>query len=220
MPLRQLIKLSDAHPKFKHVAVCKLDALLALCEAPTCRRAQLLNYFGEPMADVACGNCDICHQPPGVWDGTIAAQKALSRIFRTGQHFDTAHLIDVLRGNHSEEVSQCGHDKISTFGIGRELSEKEWQAVFRQLTALGYRARDSEDHCSLRLTPAWRAVLKGEQIIHLRLLSQRKSIPSARHPPDSNLSNIQREQVSFLDRFLQTIPQNFPCVAQKQHNVA
>ncbi|WP_090579662.1 RQC domain-containing protein [Nitrosomonas sp. Nm58] len=107
-----------------------------MCEATTCCRARLLDYFGETMADVTCGNCDICHHPPAVWDGTIVAQKALPCANRSGQHFNTEHLIYVLhRESYIESVRQQKYDKISTFGIGKELNEREWHAVFQQLTA-------------------------------------------------------------------------------------
>ncbi|MDV6345663.1 RQC domain-containing protein [Nitrosomonas sp. Is37] len=129
--------------------------------------------------------------PPGVWDGTIAAQKALSCVYRTGQRFDPEYLIDVLRGNHNESVSKWGYDKISTFGIGKEFNKGAWHAVFRQLTVLGYLAWDNADHRSLHLTPACRAVLKGEQIIHLRLSSKRKPSTSARRMHDSISPNSQ-----------------------------
>ncbi len=189
--LRHLLERSGAQPKFKHIALAKLDALLALCEATTCRRALLLDYFGETMTAVACGNCDICYRSPRVRDGTIAAQKVLSCVYRTGQRFDPEYLIDVLRGNHNENISKWGHDKISTFGIGKELNEGAWRAVFRQLTAIGYLAWNNTYHRSLRLTPACRAVLKGEQIIHLRLSFKPKPSTSACIMHDSISPNSQ-----------------------------
>jgi ATP-dependent DNA helicase RecQ len=135
---------------------------------------RLLEYFGEAPADSACGNCDVCLDPPQVWDGTVAAQKALSCAFRTGQRFGAGHLIDVLRGNDTARVRQWAHDKVSTFGIGKELDEKAWRAVFRQLAALGLLTADSEGHGSLRLAASSRAVLTGNQTVRLRLQPERK----------------------------------------------
>lgn len=171
---RRMIEGSEADAQFKRVASTKLDALLALCEATTCRRARLLEYFGEAAASIACGNCDVCLNPPQVWDGTVAAQKALSCAFRTGQRFGAGHLIDVLRGNETGRVTQWGHTKVSTFGIGKELDDKAWRAVFRQLAALGLLTADSEGHGSLRLTTTSRAVLNGSQTVSLRLQPARK----------------------------------------------
>ena len=171
---RRMIEDSPAEAQFKRSASAKLDALLALCEATTCRRARLLEYFVEAPASAACGNCDVCLDPPQVWDGTVAAQKALSCAFRTGQRFGAGHLIDVLRGNDTARVRQWAHDKVSTFGIGKELDEKAWRAVFRQLAALGLLTADSEGHGSLRLAAASRAVLTGNHTVRLRMQPERK----------------------------------------------
>ncbi|MDQ3185389.1 MAG: DNA helicase RecQ [Pseudomonadota bacterium] len=181
---RRMIEGSEAQAQFKRIASTKLDALLALCEATTCRRARLLDYFSEAATSTACGNCDVCLDPPQVWDGTVAAQKALSCAFRTGQRFGAGHLIDVLRGNDTERVRQWSHDKVSTFGIGKELEEKPWRAVFRQLAALGLLTADGEGHGSLRLTAASRAVLNGSQTVLLRLQPQsKKATPKAMATP-------------------------------------
>ncbi|SDY38388.1 ATP-dependent DNA helicase RecQ [Nitrosomonas sp. Nm33] len=128
--LWRLIERSEAQPRFKHIAFAKLDALLALCEATTCRRVRLLDYFGETMIAVACGNCDICHHPPGVWDGTIAAQKALSCVYRTGQRFDPEYLIDVLRSNHSESVSKWGMTKSALLVSAKSLMKEHGMQFF------------------------------------------------------------------------------------------
>jgi len=178
---RRMIEGSEAEAQFKRIASTKLDALLALCEATTCRRVRLLEYFGEAAATTACGNCDVCLNPPQVWNGTVAAQKALSCTFRTGQRFGAGHLIDVLRGNDTERARQWGHDKVSTFGIGKELEEKTWRAVFRQLAALGLLTADGGVHGSLRLTAASRAVLNGGQTVFLRLQPERKKTTVVRH---------------------------------------
>jgi ATP-dependent DNA helicase RecQ len=163
---RRMIDASDADAQFKRVAGSKLDALLGLCEATTCRRVRLLAYFGE--ASAPCGNCDTCLEPPQVWDGTVVAQKALSCAFRCGQRFGAGHLIDVLLGNETDRVVQWGHRELSTFGIGTELDKKQWQAVFRQLVAQGVLAVDHAGYGALKLTEASRAVLTGGNTIHLR----------------------------------------------------
>lgn len=172
---RRMIEESEAQLKFKQVATRKLEAMLSLCETITCRRSRLLSYFGE-VDTAPCGNCDTCINPPQVWDATIEVQKALSCVYRTGQNFGAGHLIDVLRGNLTERVQQWHHDRISTFGIGKDLPEKAWRAVFRQIVALGLLTTDSEGHGALCLTEISRAVLKGQQTVHLRLQTKsRKS---------------------------------------------
>ena len=163
---RRMIDESDADDTFKRLAHAKLDALLALCESATCRRQRLLAYFGE--ASQPCGNCDICLDPPQTWDGTEAARKALSCVYRTGQRFGAGHLCDVLLGRDTERIRQWRHDRVSTYGIGKELGEKEWRAVFRQLVALGMLDVDHSGFGALRLGEASRPVLKGTQSVMLR----------------------------------------------------
>jgi len=169
---RRMIEQSEADTQFKRVAGAKLDALLGLCEATGCRRVRLLDYFGE--ASEPCGNCDVCLDPPQVWDGTVAAQKALSCVFRTGQRFGAVHLIDVLRGKETDRVEQWGHRELSTFGIGTDIDEKTWRAVFRQLVAQNLLVVDHDSFGSLKLTEASRAVLKGERSVHLRKMAEGK----------------------------------------------
>jgi ATP-dependent DNA helicase RecQ len=177
---RRMIEASGAEPKFKRIAAAKLDALLGLCEASTCRRVRLLAYFDEAAAP--CGNCDVCLAPPQVWDGTVAAQKALSCVYRTGQRFGAVHLIDVLLGKETERVLHWNHQNLSTFGIGRELDEKAWRAVFRQLVAQGLLAVDHAGHGSLLLAEASRAVLAGAQAVPLRRLQAGKPKAAAKRP--------------------------------------
>ncbi|MGA0611174.1 DNA helicase RecQ [Caldimonas sp. KR1-144] len=168
---RRQIDESPAGEEFKRVQRGKLDALLALAEATDCRRVRLLGYFGE--ASHPCGNCDNCLDPPATWDGTEAARKLLSCIYRFAQHgrgpraFGAGHLIDVLRGKKTDKVAQYGHDALSTFGIGAELSETQWRAVLRQLVALGHVVAEGE-YNTLALTDGARAVLKGGVEIRLR----------------------------------------------------
>ena len=171
--LRRLIEQSEGSEEFRRISFAKLDALLGLCETAGCRRVRLLGYFGE--AAQPCGNCDTCLEPPQTWDATDAARKALSAIYRTGQRFGAVHLMDVLRGKQTERVSQWSHDQLSVFGIGADLDEPTWRSVFRQLVALGYARPDHDSFGALRLTPAARAVLKGEQAVEMRRARQRKS---------------------------------------------
>jgi ATP-dependent DNA helicase RecQ len=161
---RRMIDESEADETFKRVSYRKLDALVGLAETAGCRRVQLLAYFGE--ASGPCGNCDNCLTPPNVWDGTEAAQKALSCVYRTEQRFGAGHLIDVLCGKVTERVERFGHDQLKVFNAGADLGDKQWRAVFRQLVALGYLEADA--HGSLKLTDAARGVLKGEVSVSFR----------------------------------------------------
>jgi ATP-dependent DNA helicase RecQ len=165
--LRQMLEGSQGNDHFKRVERQKLDAMLGLCEVTTCRRQVLLRYFGDQL-EKPCGNCDTCLNPPETWDGTVAVQKALSCVFRTGQRFGVTYLIDVLRGSENERILQSGHHQVSTYGIGTELSANEWKSVFRQLVANGYLRADPEGYGALQLTEQCRALLKGRQTIELR----------------------------------------------------
>ena len=166
---RRMIDESPAGEEFKRGQRGKLDALLALAEAHDCRRVRLLAYFGE--ASSPCGNCDNCLQPPDTWDATEAARKALSCIYRFhqngGQRFGAGHLIDVLRGKATDKVAQYHHERLSTFGIGADVSEAQWRAVLRQLIALGHVRTEGEYH-TLELTETAREVLRGDVVLLLR----------------------------------------------------
>jgi ATP-dependent DNA helicase RecQ len=165
---RRMIEESTGAEAFKRVSIGKLEALVGLAETTNCRRARLLGYFGEhPKAD-KCGNCDNCLSPPRLREAKVIAQKLLSCAYRTGQRFGAMHLIDVLIGRLTERVKQFGHDKLSVFGIGRELNEKQWRAVIRQLVALGHLQPDAEAFGALKLTDTARGVLKGETEVMLR----------------------------------------------------
>ncbi|MCG8356543.1 MAG: HRDC domain-containing protein, partial [Kiloniellales bacterium] len=157
----------DSPEEQKRVERQKLDALLGYCETTRCRRQVLLAYFGETLAE-PCGNCDTCLEPVESFDGTEAAQKALSCIYRTGQMFGAAHIIDVLLGGETERIRKFGHDALTTYGIGKELSRDAWRSVLRQLVALGLLVVDIEGHGGLRLGPDCRPVLRGERRIELR----------------------------------------------------
>jgi ATP-dependent DNA helicase RecQ len=165
---RRMIEESTGSEAFKRVSIGKLEALVTLTETAQCRRSHLLGYFGETPLGTNCGNCDNCLSPPRLYDGKIVAQKLLSCVYRTGQRFGAMHLIDVLIGRLTERVQQFGHDKLSVFGVGRELNEKQWRAVLRQLVAMGHLRADSEAYGALKLTDSARGVLKGEAEIMLR----------------------------------------------------
>jgi ATP-dependent DNA helicase RecQ len=163
----QFIARSEAGEERKRLERRKLDELLGFAETIACRRQRLLAYFGESMAQ-PCGNCDNCLEPPEAWDASLVAQKALSCVYRTGQRFGVSHLVAVLRGEGDERVQRLGHDALGVYGLGTELDRRQWSAVFRQLVAAGLLMPDEEGYGSLRLTPASRAVLRGEQPLLLR----------------------------------------------------
>jgi len=165
--LRQLIEGSQAEERIKKIEHRKLESMIGFCETSHCRRRVLLGYFGDNHPH-SCNNCDTCLTPVTTWDGLVVAQKALSCVFRTGQRFGAVHLIDVLTGKANEKVLKFGHDKISTFGIGKELTTNEWRSVFRQLVAGNYLEVDLEGHGGLRLCEASRPVLRGEQPVFFR----------------------------------------------------
>jgi ATP-dependent DNA helicase RecQ len=165
--LTQMMGLSQAEEAHKRVEREKLQALLGWCEVTTCRRAALLAYFGEARTG-GCGHCDICLDPPRTWDGTEAAQKLLSCVYRTGQRFGAGQVIDVLRGTDNEKVRQHGHQRLSTFGIGADVPVAQWRSVIRQLLVQGYLFADPERFGALRLTEQSRALLKGEASLQLR----------------------------------------------------
>jgi ATP-dependent DNA helicase RecQ len=165
--LRQMMQTSEGSEQYKRAEQYRLNSMLGLCEITSCRRQTLLNYFGEEL-DEPCGNCDTCLEPVITWDGTEAAQKALSAAYRTGQRFGANHLIDVLEGNSTAKVIQFGHDKLPTFGIGTELNGNGWRSVFRQLVARGYLTVDVEGYGALLLDEQARPLLRGEQKIELR----------------------------------------------------
>jgi len=164
--LRRMIDESEAGEAQKRIQAAKLDAMLGLCETAECRRVRLLAYFGETAAP--CGNCDRCLDPPATFDGTLAAQQLLSCVYRTGQRFGAMHVIDVLRGEATAKVAQRSHDKLSTFGIGRERSGREWRAIVRQCIAHGLVEVDHDSYGALRLAGESRAVLRGERSVALR----------------------------------------------------
>lgn len=226
--LRQMIEQSEAGEERKWLERRKLDQLLGYCETMQCRRQVLLAGFGEEYPQ-ACGNCDNCLQPAQAWDATVAAQKALSCVYRTGQRFGAAHLIEVLRGGEGERLRQFGHDRLSTYGIGADLDARTWRSVFRQLLAQGLLESDPQ-HGGIRLTETSRAVLGGKQAVMLRQEAPRRreraraseaaaSLSAADAPLFESLRDLRarlaREQnvpayVIFHDRTLREIAAHRP----------
>ena len=182
--LRQMIEQGEASDERKALERRKLDQLLGYCETAGCRRQALLAAFGEEYVGKGeaggnrsgmCGNCDNCLQPVRTWDATEVARKALSCVYRSGQRFGAAHLIDVLRGADTDKVRQFRHHELSTYGIGAELDATTWRSVFRQLVVAGLLEVDAEGHGSLRLGQAARPVLRGERQLQLREDVRRKA---------------------------------------------
>jgi len=165
--LRKMLQDSNADEAHKRIEYHKLDAMLALCEQVHCRRQALLSYFGDRL-EQPCGNCDTCLEPVNTWDGTVAAQKALSCIHRTQQRYGVGYLIDVLRGKSTDRILKSAHDQLSTFGIGIDIEEQQWHSVFRQLVARGLVAVNFDQFGALQLTEACRPILRGEQQLMLR----------------------------------------------------
>ena len=165
--LKSLLRQSAAPERQRRIEGQKLDALLGYCETTRCRREVLLGYFGEPF-EGPCGRCDNCLESPESFDGTELAQKALSAVYRTGQRFGAGHLIDVLRGVENERARALGHDRLSVFGVGRDLPPQAWRSVLRQLAALGLLEVDVEGHGGMHLGEECRAVLRGERQVLLR----------------------------------------------------
>ncbi len=185
---RQQIEESEAADEQKRIERRRLDALIALCEAPRCRRQTLLAYFGESAAP--CGNCDLCEEGVELVDGTILAQKALSAIARTGERFGAEHLIALLRGQTTERITQLGHDRLPTFGVGSDVGANAWRAIFRQLYAGGVINLDVAGYGSWTITAHGRQVLRGKAAVELRkeALVERPDKRTARSAPAAGVS--------------------------------
>ena len=189
--LRQWIAQSDAADAFKQVQRQKLDALIGLAEMPGCRRQALLSYFGERLAE-PCGNCDNCLNPPATEDGTTLAQKALSAVYRTGQRYGVTYVVDVLVGKEDERAIRNSHDRLSVYGIGKDISATAWKGLFRQLIAAGYLTGDDEGHGTLSLTDRARPLLRGDEKFLMRIAratpkkSKRETKVSAKVAPESD----------------------------------
>ncbi|NIZ02173.1 DNA helicase RecQ [Thalassospira lucentensis] len=165
--IRSMVLGSDAPEAQKRIESRKLDALVGLAETTKCRRQVILSYFGEE-SHKPCGNCDTCLEPVETWDATDASRKALSAVYRTGQRFGPAHVIEVLIGRKTEKIRQNGHDKISVYAIGKDIAQPQWRSVFRQLLAMGYLQVDVEGHGGVYLTEESRPILRGEKVVEMR----------------------------------------------------
>jgi ATP-dependent DNA helicase RecQ len=171
---RNFIDESGAPDSQKRIEHQKLNALLGLCEALSCRRQIMLDYFGD--VSPPCGNCDICVTPPLAFDATVAAQKALSCLYRTGERFGMVYLINVLLGRRDDRIKRAGHDKVSTFGIGKEHDEDEWRSVFRQLVAHDLVTPSSAENGAFKMTPKGAAFLKQKQSLRLRKFAGKSKV--------------------------------------------
>ena len=200
--LRQMLESSEGNEEHKRAEGQRLNAMLGLCEITSCRRHAILLYFDEDSPQ-QCGNCDSCLTPAASWDGTEAARKALSVVYRTGQRFGVNHLIDVLRGGETEKIFQFNHHQLPTYGVGSNLDANQWRSVFRQLIARGYISVDLERYGALRIEEKCRPLLRGEETIELRKdLKPVKQKPARQQPKlstlvsgdiDSDLWNALRE---------------------------
>jgi ATP-dependent DNA helicase RecQ len=172
--LRRMMSGNETDEQYRRVSHQKLESMLALCELTSCRRRALLAYFGERL-DQPCGNCDVCLQPPKTWDATVAAQQALSCVYRTGQRFGVNYVIDVLVGREDPRIQANRHDRISTFAIGAAFKSSQWRHILRQLIAQGFLDVDADGHGAVRLTEASRPLLRGEISLQLRELPAREA---------------------------------------------
>ena len=202
----RFIEELDAPEQRKRTERRKLDALLGLAETANCRRQVLLSYFGDHCEP--CGNCDTCVEPPKLFDGTIAAQKALSCIYRTGERFGQAHVVDVLLGVRNDRIARFGHDRVSTFGIGTEHDKQTWRAVLRQLIAMRLVNIDLAGHGGLSIAPAGRDFLRDKPTLMLRAPAP----PSARRGEVSR--NAAPASIAEADREL------FQALRQKRLEIA
>ncbi|MCB1782942.1 MAG: DNA helicase RecQ [Alphaproteobacteria bacterium] len=208
---RQMIENGESPDEQKRIEHQKLSALLGYCEAATCRRQILLNYFGD--ASTPCGNCDTCLRPPKTIDGTIAAQKIISCIYRTEQRFGAAYIIDVLLGHDTPRIKQFGHDRQSTFGIGKEHTKKEWQSLIRQLISRDLLRVDMDEHGGLKISPEGVRFLKEKQTIELRL--DPKTTASARTAKTTHAIELENEEDKELFATLKALRLELA----KEHNV-
>jgi ATP-dependent DNA helicase RecQ len=197
MNLQRLIEASDVDERQRRIERQKVEALIGFCETVSCRRQALLGYFGE-RDHPPCGNCDNCRDPVASWDGTVASQKALSAVYRTGQRFGAQHLVDVLVGNATERVTRFGHDRIKTFGVGADLDRGGWLSVIRQLLAQGFLLPDPEGHGGLVLATQAGEVLRGSLDVRLRTDMRRE-------PPRRRKAAAKGVAATALDAAAQTL---------------
>ena len=192
--LRQMMQESNGSDEYKRIIHQKLDAMLGLCELASCRRQAILAYFDEHMEE-PCGNCDNCLNPPETWDATTDAQKALSTVYRTGQRFGVAYVTDVLVGKTDQRIIQNGHDKISTWGIGNDVTQVEWRSLFRQLIAQGYLNSNMERFGALELTQKSRPLLRGE----IKLMARKYQRPASASASRKTKSSQAKAELRTMD---------------------
>ena len=196
---RVFIDQEDSDDDRKRREHKRLDALIGYCEAPECRRRTLLAYFGEHSEP--CGNCDTCRDPVDLADGTTEAQQALSAVARTGERYGAAHIVDVLRGTHTDKVAAAGHDALPTFGVGASHGKDEWRSILRQLVAAGFLSLDIQGYGGLRLTTAGRALLRGDGSFRYRRDTvRRKTGRTAQTPAAAPPTDLAPEDTALLDR--------------------
>lgn len=211
---RQWIDGSDASDEQSRIQHKKLNALLGLCETATCRRQALLNYFDDSCEP--CGNCDTCEKPPKTFDATVLAQKAISCAYRTGERFGVSYLTDVLVGAKNDKIRKFGHDQVSTYGIGKDLSKSEWQNIYRQLVSRNFLAPNAEGFGSLEITQTGRSFLKEKSTLSMREYvktsetertqrSDRKSAPVFKTAADQTLYDALKAARSELAK-TQNVP--------------
>lgn len=197
---RRLIEEGDNRQQ-RRIEIHKLNAMIALAEAVTCRRRVLLGYFGETLQH-DCGNCDVCDHPPERFDATLEARKALSCVYRVGQRFGIQHVVDVLRGADTERIRSLGHDRLSTYAIGADLEAHVWQSIIRQLVHHGFLEQDIANYSVLKLTEAARPLLRGER--SLNLAKRRvKEKPSQRSRQDSVDTNSETPEQALFESLRQ-----------------
>ena len=175
---RVFIENEDSGPERKRREHRRLDALLGYCESPACRRSVLLTYFGE--RNEPCGNCDICLDPVEMLDGTVEGQQVMATVYRTGQRYGAAHIIDVLRGTETEKVVKAGHDRLDTFGAGAGRKKEEWRGLVRQLVAAGFLGLDVKGYGGLAMTAKGEALARGEDSFEYRPDTMRHAAPPPR----------------------------------------
>jgi len=193
----RILDSSNGSEEFKRIQRRRLQSMTGYCESVNCRRQVLLNYFGETYAK-PCENCDNCTESPEIWEGAVAAQKAMSCIYRTGQRFGAQYLIDVLLGKENERIIRFKHNKISTFGIGDELNENEWKSVFRQLVAAGYIEVDMTGYGGFSLAEKGRTALKKKEIIQLRKDPLQSKMIQNRTPKTQFMKSLENQDSKEL----------------------
>ena len=208
--LRQFVASSQMDETLKRLERQKLETILRYCETTLCRRQVLLRHFDE-IYPKPCGNCDTCLAPVATWEGLVVAQKALSCVYRTGQRFGIAHLVDVLRGKSTARILELGHQKVSTFGIGGELDAQQWRSVYRQLAAAEILAIDTEGG-GLRLTNRSRPILRGEQSIRFR------QDPKSPITPSSKKTRYGKQKTHFSDQKQQKLWESLKAFRQEIAN--